>query len=252
MRLSTCHMYEGTDVWSVSLARGVPSHCQQTAHFVLLRILRLFVFIYPVLRLALPFSFSKTTITSEDPPAEGVTRHPYSIFLQNLKDVVLLVFEGSLEPPSPLGVQLSTPQAPPELSKEEGTRDTVTSGADISGGGGGAGGRGNAATGGAAPPEGGSIASEISGVSTSGLPLASQSGTVPSDIGTAATLVARVIELEMSGGSSPEGDLEIAHSLLPDPAVPAPDPKALPIPADHVRQLVRRPTPRIQRTPLTR
>lgn len=192
---------------------------------------------------------SKTIITREDSPTQDVTRHPYSDFLQNLTDFVLPVFEGSVEPP-PLGVHSSTLRAAPELSKVEVTRETFNSGADI--GGGGAGGRGNAAAGGAAPTEGGSVASEISGASTSGLPQPSVSEMAASTMGTAAASMARVIELETAGGSSAEGDLEIARSLLPDPTVPAPDPKVLLIPADKVRQLVRRPAPRMQRMPLTR
>lgn len=223
-----------------------------TIDFAYLRSSRLLVLLCPVLRLILLFSFSKTIITREDSPTQDVTRHPYSDFLQNLTDFVLPVFEGSVEPPPPLGVQSSTPQAAPELSKVEVTRENFNGGADIGGGGDGAGGRCNAAAGGAAPPEGGCVASETSGASTSSLPPPSPSGVAASAMGTAAASMARVLELETAGGSSAEGDLEIARSLLPDPTVPAPDPKILPIPADKVRQLVRRPAPRMQRTPLTR
>lgn len=177
-----------------------------------------------------PSFLLENNVTREDSQTPDARQPPYSEFLQNLTDYVLPVFEGSIEPR-------------PEFSQLDVSREAFTSEADIGGGGAGVG--ANATANVATPPEGGSIASEISGASASGLPPASPSGMT-------AETMARIIGLEMAGGSSAEGDLELARSLLPDPAVPAPDPKLLPIPAHKVRQLLRRPAPRMHRTPLTR
>lgn len=60
----------------------------------------------------------------------------------------------------------------------------------------------------------------------------------------------RVIELRTSEDSGIETDVEAAQTLLPEPAVPAPDPKMVAIPLEKVRQQVRRPAPRVKRQPL--
>ena len=63
---------------------------------------------------------------------------------------------------------------------------------------------------------------------------------------------ARVIELEVADASQVKEDAELARALLPEPQVPAPDPKLFAIPPEKVRQLLRRPVTRVQRTPLQR
>lgn len=60
----------------------------------------------------------------------------------------------------------------------------------------------------------------------------------------------RVIDLEVTGDSEAETDSQSARAVLPEPAVPAPDPKVVAIPPDKVRQQLRRPVPRAQRQPL--
>lgn len=66
----------------------------------------------------------------------------------------------------------------------------------------------------------------------------------------AAPSVLRVIELKATENSEIEADVEAARLLLPEPAVPAPDPKMVAIPPEKVRQQVRRPAPRVKRQPL--
>ena len=63
---------------------------------------------------------------------------------------------------------------------------------------------------------------------------------------------ARVIDLEVTDTSEIAGDTELARALLPEPEVPAPDPKMSAIPPEKVMQLLRRPATRVQRTPLQR
>lgn len=59
-----------------------------------------------------------------------------------------------------------------------------------------------------------------------------------------------VILLETAEASTSDYDFEKATTVLPQPLVPAPDPKVLAIPPERVRQLVRRPVPRGQRPSL--
>ena len=59
----------------------------------------------------------------------------------------------------------------------------------------------------------------------------------------------RIFRLEIASDSTAGGMLALAHGTLPAPAVPAPDPKLLPIPPDKLRQLIRRPLSRAQRPP---
>lgn len=62
--------------------------------------------------------------------------------------------------------------------------------------------------------------------------------------------ITRTFELKTTDVSTQYVDVKTARSLLPEPAVPAPDPKQLVIPPEKIRQLVRRPTPRMQRPPM--
>lgn len=62
--------------------------------------------------------------------------------------------------------------------------------------------------------------------------------------------VLRVIELKTTEDSEIDADVKAAQVLLPEPAVPAPDPKMVAIPPEKVRQQVRRPAPRVKRQPL--
>lgn len=77
-------------------------------------------------------------------------------------------------------------------------------------------------------------------------------GSIASDGEPAAAFASalRVIDLEVTGDSEAETDSQSARALLPEPAVPAPDPKVVAIPPDKVRQQLRRPVPRAQRPPL--
>lgn len=57
-----------------------------------------------------------------------------------------------------------------------------------------------------------------------------------------------VLYLDTTDAAKSQDDAKAASALLPEPAVPTPDPNVLTIPADKVRQLVRRPaTPRCHR-----
>lgn len=63
-------------------------------------------------------------------------------------------------------------------------------------------------------------------------------------------VVARILKLTVTDTSLFGDDVAAAKALLPQPSVPAPDPKRLSIPQEKVRQLLRHPASRVQRVPL--
>lgn len=107
-------------------------------------------------------------------------------------------------------------------------------------------------SGGGSSAEGSVAGNSIASDSIAGLSAGNGGGTLSGVAAEAAVShsVLRVIELEVRGDSEAENDAESARALLPEPAVPAPDPKVVAIPPEKVRQHVRRPMPRAQRHPL--
>lgn len=104
---------------------------------------------------------------------------------------------------------------------------------------------------------GGSLAGgSLAGGSLAPDSVAGNSGGKPAGAGSvagseeSAAPASRVIELKTAEDSEIEADVEAARMLLPEPAVPAPDPKRVAIPPEKVRQQVRRPAPRAKRQPL--
>lgn len=95
---------------------------------------------------------------------------------------------------------------------------------------------------------GGSVASESVAENSGGKPPAADSIAGGEEVSPPSVL--RVIELKAAEDSEIEAGVEAAQMLLPEPAVPAPDPKMVAIPPEKVRQQVRRPAPRVKRQPL--
>lgn len=186
------------------------------------------------------------------------TASPYAEFIETLTTVILPVFESF--------AASSIPAAPP------GFPDTASSPSSPGGRGGGnsnemtdVGSTATAAGGsnGGDAVDGGSLAGgSLAGGSLTGGSLASGSAAGISGGKTqgidsvgggeefSALSVLRVIELETAEDSEVETDVEAARALLPEPLVPAPDPKMVAIPSEKVRQQVRRPAPRMKRPPL--
>lgn len=185
---------------------------------------------------------------------------PYAAFIEILTTVILPVFEsftGSSIPAAPLSFAgtASRPTSPVDVGGGSSNNDVVDVGCTATAAGGSIGADvvdGGFLTGGS--PGGGSLM---------GHSLASDSvaekigdklpGTADSITGGeefAALPELRVIELKTMGDSEVEADVEAARMLLPEPAVPAPDPKMVAIPPEKVRQQVRRPAPRAKRQPL--
>lgn len=166
----------------------------------------------------------------------------------------------------------SRPGSPDGGHKRSGENE-VTDGGSIATGAGGSSRGGGGGGGGSQAPSGSDVADgdSLAGGSLASDPVPGSSGgngggALPTDLPpggadsiggggggeevTGASLTLRVIELEVTELSEADVDAEAARSLLPEPLVPAPDPRVVPIPPEKLRQQVRRPVPRVQRPPL--
>ena len=186
---------------------------------------------------------------------------PYAEFVYVLTTFVLPVFEGSATSPGTTAKEsadataISAPNTPstPVITAGRSHASQSVEGSEAnhsqSDGGSGGGGGDNGSGGGTADLFiTGSINSE---------PLLDSDGTLlPMDAAETEAArtrsTARVIDLEVAGASEMKEDAETARALLPEPEVPAPDPKVFAIPPEKVRQLLRRPATRVQRAPLQR
>ncbi len=196
----------------------------------------------------------------QDVAAAVKTIHsPYAEFIQILAASILPIFET-------FAVSSSLAGAPGALETTPRPSSPGDAGSTATAGGGSSGGGGDVAVDGGSLA-GGSLASESvagqsdgggsgGGPSSAAKPAAAAADSIASggDESVAPSqpseLLLRVFELETAESSEAEADAETARLLLPEPAAPAPDPKMLAIPADKVRQQVRRPVPRVQRQPL--
>lgn len=170
--------------------------------------------------------------------------------MHNLVTFVLPVFEGIITSSTTNSAiaMLEHPRSPNEYLREQNSQQSR--GSEANAGGGGLTSSIDAAAAIIATDGSlaGSLASDPTGI-TADLPPGAASGIVL-ETGEQTANLSRVLELETTVASPAERDVEAAEGILPEPAVPAPDPKLLAIPFDKVRQLVRRPLPRMQRTPL--
>lgn len=183
---------------------------------------------------------------------------PYAEFVEILAASILPIFEKFTVSSFPTGPPSALENTPRPSSPGD-TGSTATAGGGSSFGG------GDVAV------DGGSLASDSlasesvagqsdgggsDGASSAGKPTgAAAAGSIASDgdepvTPPQPTELLRVFELETAESSEAEADAEAARLLLPEPATPAPDPKTLAIPAEKVRQQVRRPVPRVRRQPL--
>lgn len=187
------------------------------------------------------------------------TASPHAAFIQILTASIIPVFESfatmGSHPSAPLGLAHTTSRpSSPGGNSDVGDVGSAATAAAAAGGSQGPN-RGDSPAGGSLAEgsvAGNSIASDsIAGLNGGTLPVPSGAHSIAG--GGDATVthsMLRVIELEVAGDSEVEVDVEAAQALLPEPAVPAPDPKVVAIPPETVRQHVRRPMPRAQRLPM--
>lgn len=169
---------------------------------------------------------------NRDAAAEAmmITVNPYTEYIQMMEAFVYPVFEALVNASSP-GGDLNPTTTSGMNSGRPGSEPDVTSNAY--------------------PVSKGETGQDATAVITPGsVPAAS----VISELGVSPEATSprpeiRVFYLDIGDDSSAERDFEAAHAMLPLPAVPAPDPKLLPIPSDKLRQLFRRSPSRLQKIP---
>lgn len=184
---------------------------------------------------------------------------PYTEFIEILTTFILPAFENFTA--SSMGIA-SRPGSPGSGRGRSGESEVTDGGSSRDGGGGGGrdkqilgsgeviDGSSLAAGSLALNPVAGSSGGDVGGALPTDLPPGAESIAGGGDGVTSTSSPLRVIKLEVTEISEAEADAETAQSLLPEPQVPAPDPKVVAIPPEKLRQQVRRPVPRMQRPPL--